>query len=205
MKSNVRAIALAAMLALVGCGDDGVSPGALSQEEAAELASAVFSQSLAEALAVDVGSPAQTAGGPQLATYSETVEVSGPCPLGGQVALTGAVDGETDDATGAGTIDFTLTIAHAACVVQGEQGTQFTLTGNPSIVLDLSMTTDGQEGFTLSGSMNGLVDYAIDGGDSGSCQFAYGFSGESTASGFAFQTTGSVCGVDVSRTVTVSG
>lgn len=205
MKSNVRVIALAAMLTLAGCGDDGVTPNTLSQEQATELASAVFSQSLAEALSLDLEWPAQTADGPQLATYSETVEVSGPCPLGGQVALTGAIDGETDDATGAGTFDFTLSIAHAACMVQGEQGTQFTLTGNPSIVLDLSMTTDGQEGFTLSGSMNGLVDYAIEGGDNGSCQFAYGFSGESSASGFAFQTTGTVCGVDVSRTVTVSG
>lgn len=32
MKSNVRVIALAAMLTLAGCGDDGVTPTTLSQE-----------------------------------------------------------------------------------------------------------------------------------------------------------------------------
>lgn len=205
MRPNVRVMALVAMVALAACGDnDGVTPGTLSQEQAAELASAIFSQSFFGALEIGYEQPPQAVGGPMLATYSETVEATGPCPLGGEVAINGSVDVETDDETGAGDIDFTLTLVHSSCAVQGQQGTQFTLTGNPSLVFDFLMSTDGEQGFSFSGSISGAVDYAIDGGDEGSCPINYDFSGESSQTGFAAQATGSVCGVDVSQNVSGS-
>ena len=63
MKSSVRIVALAGMLAVAACGDDGVSPGNLSEEEAQELATAIFSQSLFDALSMNYQQPAQAPGG----------------------------------------------------------------------------------------------------------------------------------------------
>lgn len=206
MKSNVRMLALAAMVAMVGCGeDDGLTAGTLTEAQAAELASAVFSQSLVDAMSVNYQQPAQSPDGPQLATYTATVETTGSCPLGGEVALGGNVGVETNDATGATDVDFTLTLVHAACVVQGEQGTRFTLTGNPSLVVDFLMSSDGQQNTSFDGSISGAVDYSLQDGEPGTCQIAYEFSGEGSANGFSFQTNGTVCGADVSQSLTVSG
>lgn len=205
MKSNVRMIALAAVTVLAACGDDGVSPDALTEAQATELASAIFSQSLFQVLALDYQPPQAAAGGPQLAIYSETVDATGPCPLGGEVSLSGSLEGETNDETGAGTIDFSLGLVHAACGVQGDGGTRFTLNGNPSLGFGFTLTTDGEQNFGFSGSLAGAVDYAIEGGDEGTCSIDYDFSGESAQTGFSFQTEGSICGVDVTQNVTVSG
>lgn len=204
MRSSVRYLAVIGMMALAACGDDdAVGTDVLSEAQAAELASAVFSQGLFDALAVNYSQPAQTADGPQLATYTSTVETTASCPLGGQVALTGAVDVETDDATGAGTLDFDLTLTHSSCAVQGDQGSQFTLNGNPNLVFDF-LTNTTAEGFgSFGGGITGAVDFSTDDGD-GTCQITYEFSGEATASGFSFSTNGNVCGHSVTQNVSVT-
>lgn len=204
MKFNVRFFALAGMLAVAACGDDGVSPGNLSEEEAQELATAIFSQSLFDALTLNYEQPAQVEGGPQLAMYTATVETSGSCPMGGVVAIDGTINVETDDQTGAGDVDFSVNLVHAACVVQGEMGTQFTLTGSPSLVFDFLMSTDGAENAEFSGSLSGAVDWATD-GNGGVCSIGYEFSGASSQNGFSFQTEGSVCGTTFTESFSVSG
>lgn len=203
MRSSVRILTLSAMVALVGC-DDPVDTSNLSESQATELAGAVFQQSLVDAMAVDWRQPAQAPDGPQLATYTATVAATGSCPLGGDVALSGDIDVETDDETGAGTLDFGLTLVHASCVVQGGQGTRFTLTGNPNLTLDFTATTDGESFGSFSGSIGGAVDYATE-GDDGTCTITYGFSGESSQNGFSFQTDGTVCGHEISRSISFSG
>lgn len=204
MRSSVRYLALVAMTALAACGDDdGVSPTVLSEAEATELASAVFSQSVFNAMAVDYQPPATAPGGPQLASYSATVETSGPCPMGGQAALTGAIDVETNDETGAGTLDYGLTVTHQSCVVQGDQGTQFTLNGNPNLVLEFTATTTGEGFGGFDGSLTGAVDFTTP-DEQGTCQITYDFSGESSQSGFSFSTNGNVCGHSISQNVTVT-
>lgn len=205
MRLNVRYVALAAMVALAGCGDDdGVTPGNLTEAEAQELAGAIFQQSFANALQLDYQPPAQAPGGPALVTYSESVEATGPCPLGGEVTLQGVVDGDIDDETGAGTIEFSVDLVHALCGVQGDQGTQFTLTGNPGLGFDFTMETDGEENFGFSGEILGNVDWSTDEED-GSCGIDYDFSGESAQGGFAFNTEGTVCGVEFSHSLNVQG
>lgn len=203
MRSSVRILTLAAVVSLAGC-DDPVGTSDLSESEATELAGAVFSQSLVDAMAVDWQQPAQAPAGPQLASYTTTVATSGSCPLGGDVALTGDIDVETDDQTGAGTLEFGLTLVHASCVVQGDQGTRFTLTGNPNLTLDFTASTDGESFGSFSGTIGGALDYATE-ADEGTCSIAYDFSGQSSQSGFSFQTDGTVCGHEVSRSITVSG
>lgn len=204
MKSSVRILALASMLAVAACGDDGVSPGNLTEEQAQELATAIFSQSLFDALSLNYQQPAQVEGGPQLAMYSATVESTSECPLGGTVSIDATVDVETDDQTGAGSIDFELDLVHAACAIQGQMGNQFTLSGNPSIAFDFLMETDAQENADFSGSVTGAVDYAFS-GEQGTCSIAYEFSGSSSTNGFSFETVGNVCGTTFSESFSVSG
>lgn len=204
MKSSVRVLALAGIVALAACGDDGVSPGNLTEEEAQELATAIFSQSLFDALTLNYEQPAQAPGGPQLAMYTATVQSTGQCPLGGTVAIDAVVDVETDDQTGAGTVDFTVDLVHAACVVQGQMGTQFTLTGNPDLGFDFLMTTDAQQNAEFSGGVTGSIAWSTEGKD-GTCSIGYQFSGSSSANGFSFQTEGNVCGTTFSESFSFSG
>lgn len=205
MKSTVRYLAMATMLSLAACGgDDSVTPGNLTQEEAEELATAIFSQSFFDALTLNYAPPAQSPDGPALAQYTTTVETTAQCPMGGQVALDAVVDVDENDETGAGTVDFSVALVHAACVVQGEMGTRFTLTGDPSLVFDFLMTSDGQENLSFSGSITGAVAWATDGKE-GSCSVGYEFSGETTQNGFGFQANGSVCGTQISESFSFSG
>lgn len=204
MRSSLRYLAVAAMMALAACSDDdAVGTDVLSEAQATELASAIFSQGLFDALAVNYEQPAQVADGPQLATYTSTVETTASCPLGGQVALTGAVDVETDDETGAGTLDFGLTLTHSSCAVQGDQGSQFTLTGNPNLVFGFIANTTAEGFGSFDGDITGAVDFSTDDGE-GTCQITYAFSGEASASSFSFSTNGDVCGHSVTQNVTVT-
>lgn len=204
MRSSLRYLAVTAMMALAACGDDdAVGTDVLTEAQAAELASAVFSQGLFDALAVNYSQPAQMADGPQLATYTSTVETTASCPLGGQVALTGAVDVETDDETGAGTLDFGLTLTHSSCAVPGDQGSQFTLTGNPNLVFGFIANTTAEGFGSFDGDITGAVDFSTDYGE-GTCQITYEFSGEASETSFSFSTNGNVCGHSVTQNVTVT-
>lgn len=204
MRSSVRCLALVAMTTLAACGDDdAVGTDVLTEAQATELASAIFSEGLGDALAVNYSQPATANAGPQLATYTSTVETTASCPLGGEVALAGAVDVETNDETGAGTLDFGLTLTHASCVVQGDQGSQFTLTGNPNLVFGFVANSTGEGFGSFEGDITGAVDFSTDEGE-GTCQITYDFSGEATATGFSFSTNGNVCGHTITQNVTVT-
>lgn len=205
MRSPTRHLVLTAtVVALAACSDDSVSPSSLTEAEAQELVGAIFSQSFVQALGYQ-SAPAQIPDGPAMATISETVEAAAPCPGGGEVSVTGSVDGQTDDQTGAGQIDFTMSLVHASCVVQGDQGTQFTLTGDPGLDFDFTMTTDGEQNASFSGSILGGVAWSTVSKQGSTCSFSYDFSGESSQTGFSFQTSGSVCGIEVDHNLSISG
>lgn len=205
MKTPIRHLVLTAtVVALAACSDDSVGPNPLTEAQARELVGAIFSQSFAQALAYQPA-PAQAPDGPATVTISETVEATAPCPGGGQVSVTGTVDGQTDDQTGAGQIDFAMSLVHSSCVVQGEQGTQFTLTADPGLDFDFSMTTDGEQNASFSGSILGGVAWSTESTQGSTCSFSYDFSGESSQTGFSFQTNGTVCGIEVNHNLTISG
>ena len=205
MKSTVRYLAMATMLSMAACGsDDSVTPGNLTQAEVEELATAIFSQSFFDAMTLNYGPGAQSPEGPALAQYTTTVETTGQCPMGGQVAIDAFVDVDQNDDTGAGTIDFSVELIHAACVVQGDMGTQFTLNGDPNLLFDFLMSSDAQENVTFSGSISGAVAWATSDRE-GSCTIGYEFSGNSSQNGFSFQTNGSVCGTQFSESFSFSG
>ncbi|MDH3272685.1 MAG: hypothetical protein OEN56_15210 [Gemmatimonadota bacterium] len=204
MKSTVRYLALTGMVVLAACGDDGLTAGTLSAAEAEELAGAIFSQSFLSALTLNYDQPAQSPEGPQLATYTTTIETTASCPLGGLVAVDAFVDVAVDDQTGAGDVDFSVDLTHSGCVVQGQNGTEFSLTGNPGILFNFLMSTDGGENASFSGSITGAVDFGMVGVEKqGMCQISYDFSGTSSQQGFSFQASGSVCSNNVSQSFSI--
>ena len=89
-------------------------------------------------------------------------------------------------------------------MVQGDRGTQFTLNGNPGVVFSFVIESDGGDNTSFSGTLNGSVDWATP-EKSGSCGITYGFSGQTSATGFSFSTEGTFCGQDVSQTLSFSG
>lgn len=205
MKSTVRYLAMATILSVAACGgDDSVTPSNLSQEEAEELAGAIFSQSFFDALTLNYAAPAQSPDGPALAQYTTTVETTGECPMGGQVAIDATVNVDENDTTGAGTVDFSVELIHASCVVQGDMGTQFTLSGNPNILFDFLMTSDAEGSATFGGSITGAVAWSTSDKE-GSCSIGYDFSGDSSQNGFSFQASGSVCGTQFSESFSFAG
>lgn len=198
MKSSVRYLAVACMVALAACGDDdSVSPDDLSQAQAEALATAVFTQSFMGAFGLNYQSPPQAPDGPALAMYTWNGEATHPCPLGGEVAISAAVDVETNDETGAGTIDFDVEQVPSGCVVQADNGTQFTLNGDPSLTFDFLMENDGEQNLDFGGTLGGAVAYSFDDGE-GSCPVTMEFTGSGTPNGFSFANAGTVCGMDFS-------
>lgn len=205
-KPSARYLTVAAMVALAACGDDdSVTPDNLTEAEAQALATAVFQQSFMSAFTLDYEQQQpQAVNGPATATYQAEIETTAACPLGGEVALSAVVDVQTNDETGAGTVDFSVAQVHSNCGVQGDQGQQFTISGDPGVTFDFLMETDGQENFGFSGSLTGALSWATD-GKAGTCAVSVEFSGQGSPTGFSFSNAGTVCGVDFSESVTISG
>jgi hypothetical protein len=67
------------------------------------------------------------------------------------------------------------------------------------------MTTDGEQNSSFSGSISGGVAWSTESKQGSTCSISYDLSGESSQAGFSFQTDGSICGIDVDRSLTISG
>lgn len=201
MKRATLCVAAVA-LAVGGCGD---STGTLSQTEAEELAAVI-----AGLTATGLGGLA----GPQAAPATEVTfeleleNVSGPCSEGGTANLTGSLVLTADDETGDFSVGFDYTITPNDCRERSPNDIVFTLDGDPNITVEgtLSGTQTSLEGsITQSGGVRWET-----GGRSGSCTLnlttTYDFTssdGGETFSGSASM-SGTVCGVTISQTVTVS-
>jgi len=206
MSSRVCMIALAtAVVALGGCGDDdsitGTDTTSLSEAEVDELAGVIFTEAFLSSFTL--GSEPQQAGGPQPTVATFDFDNTGPCPLGGEINVVGSVVSDTDDTTGAGTFTFSMDATHAGCVVRSDQGTQFTLTGNPAIEFDMEASSDGQDFGEFSGSITGGVLWAT-GDRDGSCGVNITFSGQASSTSFGFSIGGTVCNTTVDSSVSIS-
>ena len=122
------------------------------------------------------------------------VSVSGECPLGGTLSVSGAVTGTIDDQTFAGDLDLGLTTAASACGIDHQQ-TAITVDTNPDLVLAGSFAFDqgqlvGEAVFTYLGT----VSWVTDDGRSGSC--SYDVLVTATSDGSLAQ-SGTVCGTSL--------
>lgn len=206
MRNRRRIFVLAMAVVVAGaCGDDdsitGSDTSSLSEAEVDELASVIFTETLLSSFTF--GSAPQQAEGPQPVVATLDFDNTQPCPLGGDLSVAGSVVSDTDDTTGAGTFTFTMDATHAGCVVESDQGTQFTLTGNPAIELDMQASSDGQDFGEFSGSITGGVLWAT-GDRDGSCGVNITFSGQASSTSFSFTIGGTVCSTSVNSSLSIS-
>jgi hypothetical protein len=200
---GTRFLALLGVLAVAACGDDPTGTSNLSEAEAQELAAAVLTAAFTSWSYVPTG-PAM-ADGPALAPYeySDSWEGTAPCAGGGNVAVSASVSAVGDDETGETDVDMELSQVHNNCVVQSGQQ-PFTLNGNPSLVVDLMLESDGDQSTSFDGGINGALDYEYD-GRSGTCSIAYEFAGNMTGSTGSWSVNGNVCGVSVEQQLSFGG
>ena len=201
MKREVRLLALVGLVGVAACsGDDGVSPGDLSDAEAQALAGVILQQAFASTAQIET-TPAPAAVGPALVpvTFSRSVQTTVPCPLGGNVAVDASFDYVGDTEVEDAEIDFSITHLHDGCVVATEGGTQFTLDGNADAPLTLGITVvSDATGADWDGGITGSVHWAS-GDRDGTCQVGLQFGGSVTQDAASFNMSGAVCGTSVSQ------
>lgn len=203
MRLRSRGILLLACFAAVACGEDTpLAVGdALSNEEAAALAEVVMSQGLESSYGADGGQ----ALAPARVPVSHEQQIEAPCPLGGSVTIDVTMDGDVDEQTGNADVTVSQILAHQACsVLHEETDLVFTLDGDPSSSFVADVTVQNESDFSFVGRLSGRVAWATDDERSGSCELGIDFDMSGTAeTEFSVSSSGQVCGVDVSESLTV--
>ena len=200
----VRLVALVACVGFAACGDSTDPVEELTELEAQELASALMMATFNSAGAVPQ-QPATSPAGPQTAPveYSFDFEGSVDCALGGTVGVVATLDVVADTESEAGTIAYSMTQIHDACGVVSETEREFTLWGAPNMVLDFTVTNDGQGVIEWAGQVDGAIEWETD-GRAGTCQVTLDFGGsQAGAAALAADLSGTVCGFEVDHQLTV--
>lgn len=203
MRPRFRGLLLLLSIAAVACGEDTpLAVGdALSEEEAAALAEVVMTQGFESGYGLDGGQAAAPAQVP--VSYDQQIEA--PCPLGGSVTIDVAMDGDIDEETGDADVTLSQVLAHQSCVVPHEEtDLVFTLDGEPSTSFTADVTVVNETDFSFVGRLSGRLAWSTDDERSGSCELGIDFDMSGTAeTGFSVSSSGQVCGVEVSESLTV--
>jgi hypothetical protein len=193
-----------AAAALGACGDSTGIDVELSEAEAAALADAVVQAAI---FATGSG-PSQPAavGGPQRAPYSSGASVSfmADCPAGGSVDVDGSVAVSGDDATGESRIELNVSHDHEGCIVESDDGVQFTFDGAPHLNFDFVIESDGAGEIGWEGVLAGALEWSNDERE-GRCTIALQFGGliSDVESAIEVSLEGSVCSRAVSHSMSL--
>jgi len=206
-------VALAPVLALglAACGGGFTASGdALTESEVNDLAQAVAQGGFA-GLGGIAAAPSR-APGAVATTVTETLSDTIPCGGGGAAALAGSLSVSGSQGSPNGSLGFNYTVTHLGCQVTAG-GKTFTLNGDPNIKaqgdFNFSENTNTST-FSFNGSLdyNGKFDWTSSDGRAGACGVDltsnYEFSFTSTTTTGTATLTGSVCGVTVNRSVSVT-
>lgn len=200
---SLGGMALLATLAMAACGDSPTDTlGELSQEEAEALAQ-VVGQTVFSTW-TEAEAPVQGLAPVAALIIESDVAVEAPCPLGGQVAISGTLVMDIDEVTEDVTLDYSVAQVHQDCSASSEEGIVFTLNGAPNITADLFLESVG-EALSMTGGYSGAVDW-VTGDKAGTCSLSVEFSVEmnpvtEVGSG---SISGTVCGTSFTETVSVS-
>lgn len=196
--NRARRLAVVGLLGfgIAACSDDGpIDPGemALTTEEA---------ESLMEALAEVGGSAFAFAGYGHAPQQDDvlgmfTIDESIPCPDGGSVHLSGSASGDEQTVHAS----FTQTFDSCAVTVPSD-GTGWVLDATDGITTELVMTMSDTE-FSVEGSDRGTFEWQT-GDRSGHCSIDVGYSFGQSGETFHGTVSGTVCGHDISQSITVS-
>jgi hypothetical protein len=156
-------------LHLLGCADS-EDPAAPEVSELSAAEAALLAGMLAgNALGSTDGPVAGGTAGPASVPFDFGVNVTLPCPLGGEVTLQGEMAGDIDPE--AETLVFTVTASqvHSSCAMDA-QGVTVSITGNPGLEFwsELSASGDPPEG-TQAATLTGGFDWETSDERSGTC------------------------------------
>ena len=198
---RLGALALLLSFGVMACGDDSPtqSGDTLTQAEAESMMGAL-------ALAGGVGffGMGFAADDPSMAMSMDTfpIDATIDCSGGGTLQMSGEVTVSNQGES----ISMTQTLTHQSCTETSPQDDRsWTFNGSPSINTQLAgSATDTTINF--QGSQTGGISWSS-GGSSGTCQMNvdYSVSGSSAGGAVTVNISGTVCGVDVSQSVTTSG
>ncbi|HEX6751271.1 MAG TPA: hypothetical protein VF092_28530 [Longimicrobium sp.] len=200
--------ALAATLALAACGEGITNAGTqnqLSRSDAQALAGEFGDQD--GAILDGMGGPSfsLSAGGPSLATLTETTTFTRTrtCPGGGDVKVAGSLVRTWDRATSTGSISFNATRTEEACVFT-RNGATITVNGNPNTQLTANQSvTNGTPGVRTA-TKKGSFTWTRSTGGSGTCNIDVTHTWDPATK--TSHVVGTVCNqtIDVTRTWTQS-
>ncbi len=199
-------------LGLAACGGSFTSSGdALAPTEAQDLAAGLVEGGFA-GFGSFAGAPARA---PSLAATNVTVTINNtaPCDGGGTVALNGSMTANVNQTGSSGTFGFNYTVAPSGCQVTTSGGKVFTINGDPNLKTqgDFTFSTSGTTE-SIEGSLNysGKFGWTSSDGRAGACgvdltvNYNFTFSTSGAAPTGSATLSGTVCGVSVSRSVSVT-
>lgn len=211
MRSRLAIFALVAVFPLAACGGDdgvGLDGDPLTEEEAAALAEYVIGSGLEEGFSAfeegtQPGAPARIP-----IQIEDNVSVTVECPIAGTYGVTSEFTASGDTETQI-TANFTVTQVHDGCTVVPENTeTQFTLDGIPNVQQSFTVVVSAEaQTIDAEGGIGGGLSWETDDERSGSCpvdlDYEVSLDGE-TGAGSA-TVAGTICGVDLSRSITIGG
>lgn len=204
-RSTIAALAIGS-LGLAACGDDDddtTGPGNSGDELTVVETQALVEVLLGGALFGMGGSFSQASAGDLQAgspPFSESINETESCALGGNVKLTGNANGNFDENTGAGNMNVKLDMVHAGCKGQASTGEVFTINGAPKLTTEFDWVS-GETSFSFDGGMNGTVKWAT-GSKEGTCAVTMSFALAADYAGenYTGSSTGTVCGQSINDT-----
>lgn len=199
MKRSVTVL-LGALLVLGACDEDAAGPTGdqMSRDEALFITTQVLASGETTTEAPEANTGDFTVGMVPR-TLTQTLQVTHPCPVSGQVQLSWSANLAWDDETGDMTLDVEGMQNHAACAFNRE-GLTFTIHGNPNIELDAHIEIDnhmpvGEHTLNIQGGFR----WTSSDGREGTCPISV-----EAITNFTAQTRtieGNVCGHTVSETL----
>lgn len=204
-----HALTLTLAVGLAACGDDDPT----DPDNEGDLLTEVEAESMIEALAeaggfgfgIGLGAGASATAPEGVTIGPVTFEETTACPQGGSIAMAGSYSADIDDETGHGTYQYELVQTHDACTATAaSDGSTWTFDGSPDITIDFAWTFD-QTAYEFQGTQTGGIAFSGS-GKSGTCQIdlTYDFSGDQSGTTYSGSVAGSVCGVSVSHSTTIS-
>ena len=191
-------------LALSACSEFSSSGDPLSEAEASDLAGALVGQGFPGFGGVDAAPRAMAPSASSAAPAEKltiTINDSGPCQGGGSVALAGTLTADFNQQAQTGTLEYKYTLSPNACVITTQGGKTFTVTGDPNLSGEgkLDVTSSA---FTGTLKYSGKFGWEGD-SRSGACGVSLEakFDLSLTTVNRSASVTGTVCGVNVNRSV----
>jgi hypothetical protein len=197
-QKSMSGLALGLALTMAACGGDplGVNSGdELSDTEI----QAIFNAFSGALDGVDASaSRVAPQDGIQMADIdvNQSVNISTGCNLGGEISLSGSVEGTVDDETFASNLEMGIGIQFDACIIASEENT---VSVDGDVQFDSHIVID-EGAFSVDGSQVGGFDFTTNDGRIGSCAIDIDFSA-SLSEGTSAQSsvTGTVCGRSASQ------